>query len=213
MTIDLSKAIPKLWNKTAPKELQDKIIAQAPTVLAKYEITTPKRLAHFFTQVSHESGGGKVLKENTNYSIKNCLAIWPNRFKNAEQVYDKIGSYQGDPDFRIKLLDYVYGSRMGNLPGTHDGSTYIGRGLIQITGRDGYVNVGKIVKLELEKNPEIACSYDFALEIACGFWTWKSLNKIADRDNIMAVTKAVNGGLIGIKDRQAWLAKWKAEFE
>jgi hypothetical protein len=57
--------------------------------------------------------------------------------------FANIGRDQGHPAFHQKLIDSVYGGQMGNRPGTHDGSRFIGRGAPQVTGRDGYAQVGR----------------------------------------------------------------------
>ena len=122
--------------------LVDGIMAAAPTVFPKYGLTSDLVIAHAMAQFSHECGAGTDMVENINYSASRACEVWPSRFSDEADVYAKLGSAPGDPDFRIKLIDNVYGNRMGNRPGTHDGSTFIGRGLSQVTGREGYQKLG-----------------------------------------------------------------------
>src|SRR5262249_40000892 len=82
-----------------------------------------------------------------------------------------------------------------------------GRGYIQITGRDGYRNVGTQSSLDLENNPDFAHAAQHALTVACGFWKWKGLNAICDTGDFTAVTRRINGGTTGLADRKAWLDK------
>ena len=122
--------------------LVDGIMAAAPAVFPKYGLTSDLVIAHAMAQFSHECGAGTAMVENINYSASRACAVWPSRFSDEASVYAMLGSAPGDPDFRIKLMDNVYGNRMGNRPGTHDGSTFIGRGLSQVTGREGYEKLG-----------------------------------------------------------------------
>src|SRR3954471_5277620 len=107
----------------------------APTVFPKYGLNSDLVIAHAMAQFSHECGAGTDMTENINYTAKRACEVWPSRFRDEADCFSKVGSFAGDPDFRIKLIDNVYGGRNGNRPGTHDGSTFIGRGLSQVTGR------------------------------------------------------------------------------
>lgn len=189
----------------APHGLIDAIVASAPAVLDRYKINTPQRLAHFMAQVSHECGGGTITEENLRYSAVRMTQVWPSRFRSIAAAQP----YANNPK---ALANKVYNGRMGNRPGTDDGWNYRGRGLIQITGRDGYQQVGKVAGLDLVANPSLANDPKGALEVAAAFWTWKRLNAVADTGNLTAITRIVNGGTTGLADRQVWLARWNAEF-
>lgn len=79
-------------------------------------------------QVLHETGGLTVLVENMNYRAERIVQVWPSRFRTIEEATP----YAHNPE---KLANKVYGGRMGNThPG--DGWRFIGRGLLQITGRE-----------------------------------------------------------------------------
>lgn len=191
----------KLWPR-ASGSLVAAIVARAPTVLPKYDINTPLRLAHFMAQISHESGGGTITEESLNYTTAaRIAAVWPSRFT-PETAQD----YVRNPK---KLANKVYNGRMGNRPGTDDGYNYRGRGLLQLTGRESYQKLGKKIGLDLETTPSLVNNPDNALEVAAA--EFKALNCLpaCDDDDIRTVTKRVNGGYIGIDDRRAWLAKWK----
>lgn len=95
---------------------------------------------------------------------------------------------------------------LGNInPG--DGIRYKGRGLIQLTGRHNYQTIGDKLGLPLEDTPELAAEPVNALKIACEYWNSRSINKVADLDDIIKVTKLVNGGLNGIEDRKKYYNK------
>ena len=100
-----------------------------------------------------------------------------------------------------------------DLGNTHpgDGVRYKGRGLIQLTGRHNYQVYGKIIGEDLVAHPEQAADPPTSLILACEFWnrTAHGLSRFADAEDIVSITKAINGGLNGLADRKAYLAKAK----
>lgn len=98
---------------------------------------------------------------------------------------------------------------LGNtVPG--DGVRFKGRGLLQLTGRANYQAMGAKLGLPLEDKPEMAADPITSLAIACGYWTSRKINAKADRDDLEAVTRAVNGGLNGLADRRSYLVRARA---
>ncbi len=95
-----------------------------------------------------------------------------------------------------------------NEPG--DGPRYKGRGLLQLTGRANYRELGKVLGVGLEEDPELAAEPVLSLKIACEYWTRKKINAACDRDDIVDVTRLVNGGSNGLEDRRGYTAKAKA---
>ncbi|GAB1264057.1 hypothetical protein NBRC116493_09080 [Aurantivibrio infirmus] len=93
-----------------------------------------------------------------------------------------------------------------------DGKRYKGRGLIQLTGRANYKKIGKILKLPLEEKPDLAAEPVTSLIIACEYWKSRKINTAADRDDLIKVTKLVNGGRNGLEDRRKYLQKAKEEL-
>lgn len=91
-----------------------------------------------------------------------------------------------------------------------DGRRYLGRSLIHLTGRANYRACGKRLGIPLEQNPELAERPDVAVLIACDYWASRSINDLADRDDLEAVTRAVNGGTNGLADRRELTARAKA---
>jgi putative chitinase len=161
----------------------------------KYEINTPKRQACFLGQCMHESGGFKFLKENLNYSAKGLVATWPSRFPNEEYAEE----YARKPE---RIANKVYSGRMGNTE-DGDGAKYIGRGLIQLTGKDNYKAVTEALGEDLLANPQLLEEPRYAALSAGWFWNKKGLNALADASDIETMTKRINGGSIGIADRKA----------
>ena len=202
--MNLAPAFAKLWPRARASLIQG-ILAQMPAAQAKYGLTNKNRLAMFLAQTSHECGGGTITEENLNYTAVRMMQVWPTRFRTLASAQPYARNPRG-------LANKVYNGRMGNVTGTDDGWNYRGRGLIQITGKDGYVQVGKIAGLNLLANPDLANSRDTALLVAGAFWQWKGLNKWADAGNYLMVTRLINGGTTGWVDRQVWLKRWMANI-
>jgi putative chitinase len=161
----------------------------------KYDISTPNRQACFIGQTMHESGGYKHLVENLNYSAKALMATWPSRFPDAD-IAEK---YERQP---AKIASKVYNGRMGNTS-EEEAAKYIGRGLIQLTGKENYENCSNALGVDFLANPELLSTPKYAALSAGWFWNRKQLNALADKMDIDTLTKRINGGLIGINDRIA----------
>ena len=170
-------------------------------MLPKYGITTKRRVAHFLSQCAHESANFKRLEENLNYSAKALRAVFGRYFgahpkRNADE-------YHRNPP---KIANYVYMDefrkyKMGNVnPG--DGWLFRGRGLKQLTGRDNYTKFGASVGMSAEEAANYVATKKGAIESACWFWDTNNLNEIADTDDVKRMTKKINGGSIGLADRQ-----------
>jgi putative chitinase len=165
----------------------------------KYQINTPKRQACFIGQCMHESGGFKFLKENLNYSAKALMNTWPSRFPDM----DTAEKYERQPE---KIANKVYSGRMGNTE-DGDGAKYIGRGLIQLTGKDNYKAFGDAIGEDLVANPQLVEQPRYAALSAGWFFNKRNLNALADIMDITTLTVRINGGKIGIDDRIAKINK------
>ena len=165
----------------------------------KYEINTPKRQAAFIGQCQHESGNFKLLEENLHYSAASLMRVWPSRFPDV----DVANQYANNPE---KIANKVYGGRMGNTE-EGDGWKYHGRGLIQLTGKENYGNCGSGIGVDLLSDPNLLVTPEYAALSAGWFWNKKGLNSLADAGDIETMTKRINGGLIGLEDRKAKIAK------
>ncbi len=189
----------------APSEVLEAFVDKQE-ILAKAGINQTKtRLAYYFANIEHECGGFTIrnLTENIYYTPQRMAAVWPNRFRSAQDVINKYGSGSG---WQLRAFDDIYGNRMGNRPGTSDGSRYIGRGGPQVTGRDGYKEVGDRCNIDLVTNPEFASRLNLQPEICTAFWSWKNLNQFADQGDFVGCVKRWNGGTNGLADRRALMA-------
>lgn len=168
---------------------------------AERQINTPLRLAHWLAQLVVESLGLTVFVENLDYTTRRLCQVWPGRFPDLAAAMP----YAHNPQ---ALAENVYAGRLGNnQPG--DGWKFRGRGLIMITGRDNYAKFGEIVHVDLIADPNRAGEPIVSPRIAAAFWTMHGLNAKADADDIVGISRAINGGRTGLDDRKAALAKAK----
>jgi len=165
----------------------------------KYNISTTQRQACFIGQCQHESANFTKLEEGLNYSASRLMAVWPSRFPSL----DVANQYANNPQ---KLANKVYGGRMGNID-ENDGWNYHGRGLIQLTGKDNYANCGSGLGMDLVGDPDRLLDPQYAALSAGWFWNKKGLNSLADTQDYETMTKRINGGIIGLDDRKAKIAK------
>lgn len=189
----ISKDQLKAFMTAAKPENIDKYFAPLNAALAKYAINTPLRICHFIAQVAQESGSFKYNEE-----------IWPNPSLDANGVATKGSSWQ---------LRYEGNAGLGNTqPG--DGYRFRGRGLIQLTGRANYAKYGSHLGKDLTSgaNPDLVAGPDLAVDAACWFWQTRDLNAFADKDDVLSITKRINGGTLGLDERKAFLAKAKKSF-
>jgi putative chitinase len=166
-------------------------------------------IAHAMAQFSHECGAGSAMIENINYTPERACQVWPSRFSSAADCLAKVKSFAGDPDFHTKLIDSAYGGRNGNRPNTHDGSFFIGRGLSQVTGRGNYEALGAKVGLDLVNSPDLVKDPAHALECGVADFVLCGCLPFAEADDVLNVTKRLNGGTTGLDERKAWLTRWK----
>lgn len=176
----------------------DSVIAQLPDTMAKFEINTPLRLAHFLAQAGHESGNFRLVKENLNYSAKGLNGIFKKYFPTLESALP----YERKPE---KIANKVYANRMGNGDeASGDGAKHCGRGFIQLTGKTNYQAFFKSIGLPVDSDPNLVAT-QYPLLSAAWFWNKNGLNKISDQGSTDLVvtqnTKKVNGGTIGLDDR------------
>lgn len=199
--------------KFAPDAKQPYVDAFADPggLLAAAKIDTPLRLAHFMAQCFHETGTLSQLVESGRYSADTLGKMWDRKtwrkyFTDRDAMVAMAA--QCAIDGGEALFSLVYGSRMGNgPPETRDGWTYRGRGIIQTTGRESYARYGKQCGVDFEGDPDLVVAGEHALKPALAEWAAKKINDAADRNDITAVTRGINGGTIGLADRKDWFAK------
>lgn len=170
--------------------------------LPKYEIDNAKRIAGFISQCAHESRDFTALEENLNYSEKALNSVFGRYFGPGKR---NAAEYARNPE---KIANYVYmdefRSARGALGNTQpgDGWRFRGRGLKQLTGRNNYTAFAKDYGITAEEAAEWLETREGALASALWFWGKNGLNAIADTGDVRAMTKRINGGDIGLDDRQ-----------
>jgi putative chitinase len=164
-------------------------------LLDDYDINTPLRVAHFIAQCAHESGNFIFIKENLNYKAASLQKIFGKYFPTAELA----AQYANKPE---RIANRIYASRMGNGPeASGDGYRYCGRGLIQLTGKDNYTFFAGSLDISTEEASEYLATFEGAAQSACWFWEQNNLNRFADANDVKGLTRAINGGYIGLDDR------------
>jgi putative chitinase len=161
-------------------------------------------LARFLAQVSVESAGFTRVVESLNYRPERLLAVLNGRngITTLAQAVDIV--QQGPQAIGEALYGGEWGAkRLGNRT-KGDGYVYRGRGLIQLTGRDNYVAATKGCGVDFVSTPEAVAVAKYAADVACWFWMSRHLNGVTD---VVAVTKAINGGTNALAERQALTIK------
>lgn len=211
---DLAKRLKEMFPKAKEEDIN--IIAQTYCDYARrFGMDSCWIKAHFFAQAAVESTGLTEFTENLNYSTKERvkevfqkpLSNKNNVDQTLNEIFDNVKTPSGE-DRKKKLAKLVYGERkdLGNIT-KEEGWTYRGRGLVQITGKDAYKNVGKILeafgidkknlKCDLVNNPDLVASdIKLATIASMAFFRYKNCNMHVlcnGQNNTYAVTSAVGG--------------------
>ncbi len=170
--------------------------------LPKYDIDTPQRIAGFVSQCAHESRDFTATEENLNYSQGALERVFGRYFGAGKR---NAAEYARNPE---KIANYVYmdefRSARGALGNTQegDGWRFRGGGLKQLTGRNNYEGFAKDYDMSAEEAADWVRTKEGALASALWFWNKNNLNTIADTGDVVALTKRINGGDIGLADRK-----------
>jgi putative chitinase len=188
-------------------ELANRWVNALNETCEEFAIDTPFRIAGFLSNVAHESAGFKFVKENLNYSAASLMRVWPTRFPTVEIAQ----RYAMNPE---KIANRAYADRMGNGDeASGDGAKFLGRGLIQLTGKNNYVAYSLACDNEALQHPEIVEQPKYAAESAGWFWNVNRLNTLADAQDIGGMCKRINGGFNGLDDRQMKYSKLMDYFD
>ena len=202
-------ALQKLWphgDQHVPGLLEG-IALTAGDVFQRYGITSPMVVALMMAQFSEECGAGLEMVENGYYSEQGLLRTFPTHF-----TASMAERYAENPRM---IFDIAYGGRMGNAPPpSDDGSNYRGRGLSQVTGKDGYEALQKQLAekgcdIDIIASPELISEPHYTLECGVADFILCGCLPFAQQGNVIGVTKKLNGGLNGLAERQRWTALWK----
>lgn len=176
----------------------------------KYGINTPLRKAAFVAQCAHESASFNALEENLNYGATALATVWPGRFaENPQSSGPKVPNWQAISIARkpIQIANIVYANRMGNgATVSGDGWRFRGGGYMGLTGKANYAAYGHA------DDPEYVRTPDGAADSAGWFWKTNNLNRFADASDFTGLTRAINGGLVGMEDRLFFYGRAKLFF-
>ena len=199
------EALSRLWPNGDEKiaGLRAAMIQTAPGVFQKYDIASPLLVAHVMAQISHECGAGHDVVENLNYSAGRMMQVWPSRFPSLASA----APYANNPR---ALANKVYNGRMGNAVGSDDGWNFRGRGAAQTTGREGYARLAQATGLDVVKHPDLVNNAGNFLVCGVADFIRCGCLPFALADDVLNVTRRLNGGTVGLAQRRMWLAKWKA---
>ena len=195
------------------RELAERWLPHVQNAMARFGIESKNQVAAWLAQTAHESGGYTMLTENLNYKAATLAACWPNRFAvvgaDKKPVKDGQGkmtptavanAIAGKPEL---IANLVYSSRMGNGPAeSGEGWKYRGRGLKQLTGKDNYTRCGAALQLDIVANPDLLLEPEGAAMSAAWFWSVNKCGALADANDFTGLTKKINGGTIGLADRE-----------
>jgi putative chitinase len=176
------------------------IADHADEVFPRYGITTIRRQACILAHACVETANFSTLEESLNYSAERLHVVWPKRFPTVASAQPFAHNPQA-------LANKVYGGRLGNRAGTDDGWVFRGKGLLQSTGRENGLMLGR----KLGVSADVAAAWlihpDHALECACALFVALGVLPAADSGDVVAQTRRINGGKNGLAERQAAYAR------
>lgn len=179
-------------NNKQPEKLADEL----NMIIDRYNINTVNRISGFLAQCGHESLDFTVLKENLNYGAKGLMSTFKKYFPDEATAL----KYERKPEM---IANKVYADRMGNGDErSGDGYKFRGRGAIQLTGKNNYTKFAASIGKPLDETIIHLETFAGALESACWFWNTNGLNETCDKDDIILMTRKINGGTIGLEDRK-----------
>lgn len=233
--VTVTVALLRVAEVTNPEDYYAAIVDGLNDSARRYGVDTALRMAHFLAQIGHESSF-RATEENGRYSavrmreIFGCKGDRAQYDRNADdcrlgadgkparlrpKLWTEQDVYAGNAE---RLLGYVYADRLGNgSEESGDGYRYRGRGLVQLTGKDNYAAFTAAHNARDADDPRdfvadpdlLVSELKYAIESAFWFWDARKVNALADADDLEGVTRAVNGGLNGLEDRGARLARIK----
>lgn len=210
----MTPGIDQLVAAKIKRDVAERWLPHVQKALDRFGIQSERQVAAWIAQTAHESGGYTMLVENLNYRATTMAACWPARFavKNPDGTWAKDEKGGKVPNkFALALekkpealANVVYSSRMGNGPTeSGDGWAFRGRGLKQLTGRDNVTRCGLALGVDLAANPDLLLQPEYAALSAAWFWSVNKCGPLADANDFVGLTKKINGGTIGLADRQA----------
>jgi putative chitinase len=196
------KIAKELWNKYK-------------SLLTKEGINTPLRLAHFFGQSKVESDL-KPKIESMNYSVEGLIKGF-GRHRISLEDAKKFGRTTTQKANQKEIANRLYGGAWGktNLGNTqpNDGWLLRGAGLTQVTGRANFQKLSDDTGIDFINHPELILQEAESLIASVWFWNYRGLNKYADKDDILSISKIINLGSVKASGTPKHLAERKQAVE
>lgn len=177
--------------------------------IAAAGIDDPATRAAIMSQAHHETGGFNATEENFNYSGNRLFELYGagNTYGNKVR-FNSVGEANAlVSQGQSAVGDVIYGGRMGNTD-EGDGFKYRGRGAFQLTGRDNYKRYGEMIGVDLESNPELVNDPEIGAKVAVAYYQDRVSGRGIDSSNTDAVSRAINGGTVGLQDRRDLFASY-----
>lgn len=201
------------------RDVAERWLPHVQEAMERFEISSPRQVAAWLAQTAHESAGYTALVENLNYSADTMAVVWPTRFAEQEPDPKRPGKTKAKKNEKGKnipnkfaqalhrkpemIANAVYSNRMGNGNiESGEGWKFRGRGLKQLTGKDNHRACSEGLGVDLVANPDMLLEPKYASLSAAWFWSKNKCGPLADSGDFVALTKRINGGTIGLEDRQ-----------
>jgi putative chitinase len=201
------------------RDVAERWLPHVQAAMTRFGINTKNQVAGWLAQTAHESAGYTALTENLNYSADTMAVVWPTRFAEQEPDPKRPGKTRAKKDAKGKnipnrfaqalhrkpemIANAVYSNRMGNGNiESGEGWLYRGRGLKQLTGKFNHQQCSAGLGVDLVANPDLLLDPQYAAASAAWFWATNKCGPLADSGDFVGLTKKINGGTIGLEDRQ-----------
>ena len=216
--IDFTEAQLRQFSPKMQAGYRDALLAGKDILRRHGILDNGRHFSHFMGQFGGETDGGAIGRESLTYtSVGAIRGAWRARASKHTDAWIKANLLRNP----VALGDWAYGGRMGNAKGTSDGYDYRGGGFLQTTGRAAVEEYCR--KCDISIRPDILDDHAATLQFACIEWAESGCNALADANDILGISKAINTGSAtssvipnGMANRERWFARardiwWDAE--
>lgn len=180
----------EIARKFALNERMTKLFMEHPSTELMLQ-ESPKEVAALLAQCAVETGDLTPKRESLNYGATALYTKFPRYF--TQTVAYQVGRTDTQPAQQSEIARIMYGGRMGNDT-QGDGWLYRGRGFIQTTGEDNYRALGKLMEINLIKDPDALLNPTVAVSAAWLMYLRMGLQKAFLDRGIIGLSRAVNLG-------------------
>jgi putative chitinase len=202
----------RLWPR-APQAKIDAMCAVSEEVFAEHEIDDVNVVVQLMANISHENGGGTIVRESGNYRAERIVQIFgagkssakvtPEEAitlaHNTQALFERVYNLPGSPKLAHELGNHEPG----------DGAKYRGGGDLQLTGRGAYERIGKMTgHPEIVDDPDKIADPVVSFTVAVAEFVALGCVGPASRMETVRVRRLVNGGTNGLAEVQVWVQHW-----